>query len=294
VIGPGSVARVHKLWEAAAGGSGTAVAVDRALGRVAYSNGQGILLYDLGTGKPTDADVNTCSPVLRGGLAYAGNRLVIVCQGSVRVRVGRETATTALAIVAAPVTAASIAADRVALAHRDGVVRIYPLDGGAPTEIPVPGPPIDVKSLALSADGTRVAVAWVQGSIWWWDLSAPATPHDLVRHDRESDTVAWSRDGRQLAEEGESFHTTVWSFAAEPATTATLRNGSWIKRLLFTEDGGWLVRGGSDGLELAEIAGPKRIVLDDRGAVEDVAMSADGTTLAAADREGRLTVWSTR
>jgi hypothetical protein len=36
------------------------------------------------------------------------------------------------------------------------------------------------------------------------------------------------------------------------------------------------------------------VVLDDRGSVEDVALSEDGTALAAADREGRLTVWAVR
>jgi len=288
--------RVKLRWEAAPGGAGSAVAVSRALDRVAYSNGQGVMLFALGSGKPVDAGLVTCAPVIRGGLAYGGQRLVVVCQGAVKIRDAAAAATTRdLAIAPAPVTAAALAGDRLALAHRDGVVRVYPLAGGAPVEIPVPGPPIDVKSLALTADGARLAVAWVQGSVWWWDTAAPAAPHDLVRHDRESDTLAFSRDGALLAEEGESFYTTVWSdLAGTPAVKARLRNGSWVKRLLFTPDGAWLVRGGSDGLELAEIAGPKRVVLDERGSVEDVAMSEDGALLAAADREGRLTVWAVR
>jgi len=286
--------RVKQRWEATPGGAGNAVAVSRALDRVAYSNGQGTLLYALGSGKPVDTGLTTCNPVVRGGLAFSDRRLVVVCEGAVKLRDATEPARD-LPIAPTPVTAAALAGDRLALAHRDGVVRIYPLAGGAPVEIPVPGPPIDVKSLALTADGARLAVAWVQGSIWWWDTAAPAAPHDLVRHDRESDTLCFSRDGALLAEEGESFYTTVWSdLVGTPTAKARLRNGSWVKRLLFTHDGAWLVRGGSDGLELAEIAGPKRVVLDDRGSVEDVAMSEDGAVLAAADREGRLTVWAVR
>ncbi len=286
--------RVKLRWEAAPGGAGSAVAISRALDRVAYSNGQGVTLFSLASGKPVDAGLVTCAPVIRGGLAFSGQRLVVVCQGAVKIRDAAAPARD-LAIAAAPVTAAALAGDRLALAHRDGVVRLYPLAGGAPVEIPVPGPPIDVKSLALTADGARLAVAWVQGSVWWWDTAAPAAPHDLVRHDRESDTLCFSRDGALLAEEGESFYTTVWAdLAGTPTVKARLRNGSWVKRLLFTPDGAWLVRGGSDGLELAELAGPRRVVLDDRGAVEDVALSEDGTALAAADREGRLTVWAVR
>lgn len=287
--------RVKKLWEVSAGGTGTAVGLSRGLGRVAYSNGQGILLYNLANGEPADAGIATCHPVIRGGLCYLGRQLVVVCQDGVKVRDGTDPTTRDLAVTAVAVTAAAFANDRVALAHRDGVVRIYPLDGGPPTEIPVPGPPVDVKSLALTPDGSRIALAWVQGSIWWWDTKDPATSHPLVRHDRESDTIAFSHDGMALAEEGESFYTNVWRYQGDTTSpSARLRNGSWVKRLRFLHDGKWLVRGGSDGLELAEVGGPKRVVLDERSAVEDVAMSEDGTTLAAVDRDGRLTVWGVR
>ena len=51
----------------------------------------------------------------------------------------------------------------------EGLVEI----GADVVEIPVPGPPIDVKSLALSPDGSIIAVAWIQGSIWWWRTAEP-------------------------------------------------------------------------------------------------------------------------
>ena len=73
-----------------------------------------------------------------------------------------------------------------------------------------------------------------------------------------------------------------------------IRNGAWLKRIRFTSDAKWLVRGGSDGLELAQIDGPRRVVLDTRGAVEDVALDEHGATIAAVDRDGRLTVWAPR
>lgn len=298
VIGGQNASRVQKLWERAARGVGTATAVSRALGRVAYSNGQGIALFALDDGEEVDRELSTCSPVLRGGLAYTGERLVIVCQHALLLREGATLTPRELPLAPAAVTATAVAGDWVALAHRDGVLRLQPLDGGTALEIPVPGPPIDVKSLALSPDGTRLAVAWVQGSIWWWDTRAPGSPQDLVRHEAESDGVAFSGDGRLFAEEGEPFFTNVWSFAgptnAAPTERFKLRNGAWIKRLLFTHDGQWLVRGGSDGLELAELAGPRRVVLDQRGAVEDLALSEDGTVLSAVDRSGRLTVWAAR
>ena len=116
-----------------------------------------------------------------------------------------------------PVTAAAVAWPRIALGHHDGVIRIYGLDGSSTIEIPVPGPPIDVKSMAMTPDGSRVAIAWVQGSIWWWDTKAPDAPHKLVRHESEADAISFNDDGSLLAEEGEPRYTTVWSFAGTPA-----------------------------------------------------------------------------
>ena len=289
-VGAGNAERVKKRWEAAAGGRGRAVAIERQRGRVAYSNGTEVLVYALANGRRLPAIAGACHDVIRGGLAYAGQRLVIVCENSAQIV--RDAATSELPIASSTVTAAAFTEDRMALGHHDGVVRIYPINGGDPTEIPVPGPPIDVKSLALTPDAARVAVAWIQGSIWWWEVDQPDTPHKLIRHDSESDALAFNGDGTLLAEEGESLITTVWSFAGEPRETDKVKNGSWVKRIHFTHDSKWLVRGGSDGLELAEIAGPHRVALDTRGAVEDVALDDQGHTIAAVDRDGRLTVWA--
>ena len=292
-IGSGNVDRVTKAWEAAAGGFGRAVAVSRKLVRVAVSSGSPVKIYDLYSGRPV-ATIPTCADVIRGGMAYVDGRLVVVCESGVRTYEGTDESSQRVDTSPAKITAAAFAGTRLALGHHDGVVRIHDLGGAPPIEIPVPGPPIDVKSLALTRDGSRLAVAWVQGSIWWWDVAQPAAPHPLTRRDSESDSVAWSDDGSLFAEEGNTNATTVWSFGAAPAEQATLRNGDWVKRILFTRDGKWLVRGGSDGLDLAEIAGPRRVVLESRGSVEDVALDEIGALVAAVDRDGRLTVWGTR
>jgi WD40 repeat protein len=293
-IGAANAERVTKIWEAAAGGFGRAVAVSHALRRVAYSSGPEVLVFDLKQGQRQPKVKGACSNVVRGGLAYVGDRLIVVCENAAQTVTGSDPTAHELPIAASPVTAAAFAGNHLVIGHHDGVVRLYPVQGGTPTEIPVPGPPIDVKSLALSPDGQRVAVAWIQGSIWWWDVSQPSVPHRLVRHPSESDTVAFSADGRMFAEEGATNTTSIWSFVGKPTLKRKIRNGSWLKRLRFTRDAKWLVRGGSDGLELAEVDGPRRVVLDTRGSVEDVALDEHGATIAAVDRDGRLTVWAPR
>jgi hypothetical protein len=189
----------------------------------------------------------------------------------------------------ASITAAALASRKLALAHRDGVVRVHDLASGELIEVIVPGPPIDVKSLAIDAAGERVAVAWVQGSIWWWELKQPEVFHKLVRNENESDSIAFAPNG-SFAEEGRPSFTTLWRFDVEqePRKVGELRNGDWVKRLLFTRDSLWLVRGGSHGLDLAEASGPKRVVLDSAGRVEDVAMDETGSVIVVGDRLGRL------
>jgi WD40 repeat protein len=293
-IGTPNAERVKLVWEADAGGAGRAVGVHRGLARVVVAAGTSVSVYDLRSGKRTSA-LPACREVLRGGLSFSANKLVVVCESGLELYDGAKlTRVSAPKIAPAAATAVAIVGSRVAIGHRDGVVRVYSLDGQPPIEIAVPGPPIDTKSLDVTRDGTRVAVAWVQGSIWWWHTGHPGEPHDLVRRDNESDSVAFSYDGALFAEEGRNNFTTLWSFGEKPSEKATLRNGAWVKRLRFTRDGKWLVRGGSDGLELAEIAGPRRVALDTRGAVEDVAFDENATMLAAADRDGRLTVWAPR
>lgn len=293
-IGHATVDRVKKSWEVAGGGYGRAVAVSRALGRVAFANKDGVELFDLITGKST-GKVQRCRDVVRGGLAFHAADLVIVCEKSVvRVDAHKRTDRPDLAVHASRITAAAFVGARMALGHHDGVLRIYGLDGAATAEVRVPGPPVDAKSLALTRDGARLAVGFVQGSVWWWDLAKPDAFHDLVRHESETDALAFSDDGGLLADEGATHTTTLWELGATPSAKTKLKHGNWVKRILFTRDGKWLVRAGSDGLELTEIGGPKRVALDTRDPVEDAAFDEHGALLGAVDRQGRLTLWAVR
>lgn len=293
-IGTGNVDRVKLRWEAAVGGYGLAVSIDRELGRVAVATGRPVELFDLRTGKDLGS-VDSCRKVVRGGITFEKGKLLVVCERSLQLFDGKKLARLhAPRINPSPVTASAVAWPHVALGHHDGVIRIYDLDGADTIQIHVPGPPIDVKTMAMTPDGSRVAVAWVQGSIWWWNTKAPNVPHKLVRHESEADAISFNATGTLLAEEGEPRYTTVWSFVGTPAEKTRIRNGRWVKRIWFTKDSKWLVRGGSNGLEIAQIDGPQRVALDTSGMVEDVAMGDRLATIAAVDRAGRLTLWAVR
>ncbi len=288
-IGATNVERVKLRWEALPGGFARAVAVSSGLDRVAFGSDSGTLLYELGTGKPA-GKLGACADMVRSGMFFYRSHLWVVCrEGVQRFDPLERRKLEPLEVDTAPITAAAFSDSRLALAHRDGVIRVHDLESHERFEVVVPGPPIDVKSLALDAAGKRVAVAWIQGSIWWWDLAEPQTYHKLVRYEHESDSLSFAPNGL-LAEEGRTGFTSLWRFGAqgEAEKAAEIVNGDWIKRLGFTHDSTWLVRGGSDGLDLAEALGRKRIELDARGKVEDVAMDEAGSVIVSGDRVGRL------
>lgn len=294
-IGAQTAETVKLRWEAVPGGFARAVAVTSSLGRVVFSSDKGTSVFDLRTGK-LRGELDTCEDVVRGGLFFHAGQLLVVCRQGVELHSVTGTKQVGkLETNEAPITAAAFAGSRLALAHRDGVVRVHDLATSHLVEVVVPGPPIDVKSLALDAAAERLAVAWVQGSIWWWKLSEPTAFHKLVRHENESDSIAFAPDGT-FAEEGRQGYTTLWRFTAgaEAEQRAEIDNGPWVKRFVFTRDSSWLVRGGSHGLDLAEVNGSRRLVLDTAGQVEDVAMDESGSLIASGDRAGRLMVFAPR
>lgn len=297
-----SAESVKLRWEAVPGGFARAVAVTSNLGRVVYSSDRGSFVFDVRTGKAT-GELDACDDVVRGGSFFYAGRLVIVCREAVEFHSVTDLKQQGqLQVNRAPITAAALAGSRLALAHRDGVVRVHDLASSKLIEILVPGPPIDVKSLALDAATERLAVAWVQGSIWWWKLSEPTVFHDLVRNENESDSIAFAPDGT-LAEEGRQGFTTLWwrfgtgGTGEKPGAgekRGEIQNGAWVKRFVFTRDSSWLIRGGSDGVDLAEVNGSRRLVLDTAGQVEDLALDESGALIASADRAGRLMLFAPR
>ena len=137
------------------------MAASRALGRAAISASGDTQLFDLATGVRAGKTTEGCSRVLHHGLGFGGGNLVIACEDKLEVLDATAlTKVKSVRIEPSKVQAASVSWPRVALAHEDGVIRIYSLDGAAERQIAVPGPPIEVTSLALSRDGERVAVGW--------------------------------------------------------------------------------------------------------------------------------------
>ena len=285
--------KTARLWRAEGGSWGHAIAVSRALGRVAVSGGSETQLFELATGNPAGKISEGCGRVLHRGLGFGGGNLVLACEDKLDViDAASRTKIKSVRIEPSKVQACAIAWPRVALAHEDGVIRIYSLDGAAERQVPVPGPPIEVTSLALSRDGERVAVGWTQGSVWWFETQKPSEPHKVAKGSSHVSAVAWSHDGALLAEGSPSFHVAVWKTGPPSANVGTFKVGSWTNGLAFTQDGTWLFHGGSDGFAVGEVGGTAAHELAGHAdAIEDVAIDEAGIHVVTTDRDGHVDAW---
>jgi WD40 repeat protein len=158
----------------------------------------------------------------------------------------------------------------------------------------------NVADVAFSPDGTRLAAGGMTG-LKLWDAATGQELASLPTRARMVNSVAFSPDGKLLAAGGSwDRQAEVWDLATG-RRLFTVRTGG-VTRLTFSPDGRWLVtaswddRGGrslGDTVEVWEAATGRQL-LNLQGKIEEVhsvALSPDGTRLAAGDRDGTVRVW---
>jgi WD40 repeat protein/transcriptional regulator with XRE-family HTH domain len=108
------------------------------------------------------------------------------------------------------------ATDLVAVGGADNVVRVYDItDPAAPRAVgePLVGPTDTVYSIQFSPDGTRIAAAALDGSVWLWRRAGSGTFEDdmvLRATDKSLTAVGWSGDGSAVAAGGHDGWGKVW------------------------------------------------------------------------------------
>ncbi|WP_165068497.1 WD40 repeat domain-containing protein [Paludisphaera rhizosphaerae] len=100
-------------------------------------------------------------------------------------------------------------ADFLATGGASGVVRLWDLDKGTPTQR-FDAQAMGVNDMAFSPDGSLLAVAHDSGHIRLWDIETGKEVAKLEAHKGGALAVAFSRDGRSLATGGRDFSVSVW------------------------------------------------------------------------------------
>ena len=154
-----------------------------------------------------------------------------------------------------------------------------------------------LRSVALSADGKRVArLEPAKGSIEIYDAESLEPLHTIeTGHTDFIIAVALSPDGRQLATGGQDRVIKLWNLdGGEPITFRGFSGTS--QYIVFTPDGKRLIAAGqSPEVRVWDLATKTEHILPrpEQGHVTHLALSRDGTLLAASPRTAEVTsIWN--
>ena len=154
----------------------------------------------------------------------------------------------------------------------------------------------EVKAVAWSPDGTRIASASEDKTVQVWDAFTGSTLLTYRGHSDKVITVAWSPDGARIA--SASFDGTVQVWNATTGGNPLVYHGHHgpVRAVAWSPDGQHLASGGADTTVQVWVATLGQLIHTYSGHRQDVqavAWSPDGTSLASASFDTTVRVWDT-
>jgi WD40 repeat protein len=149
--------------------------------------------------------------------------------------------------------------------HDDGrftpLVCLIDLAVGRLARPPLKGPTGPIESVALSADGKRVAGFENGGGVWLWDVVGEAAPRQLVRinHKAAVHVIAMSPDGQRVAYFPQHNQCQICDTqTARKEAQLRIAQGSKFFAVAWSPDSSTLATAGSDGLRFWSADGTLR------------------------------------
>ncbi len=181
------------------------------------------------------------------------------------------------------------------LTPKDDVQIVQTDDGSVVSHFPTHGDDENwPNAMALSGDGTRVAVAGQLGTAAVFDAATGRTMHTLGEPSNARDSmvdVAFAPHGDLLAGLSGLATLYVWDTSSGEELTRVQSGGGLASSVTFSPDGSRIATAGGDGATVLSASGRELASMGGVGFVQSVAFSPDGSQLATGGGDGIAYVW---
>ncbi len=283
-----------RVWEVA--GAGAAVLPQ--LSQVALSPSGGARAGVAPGGQLAAVDTGGVVRTLEGSgwrfVSFVSEDLVVAVDGNRDVRWWRpgtgEHRT--LARLPTDLGGAVLASGSIAAASYDGMVRVWPVEGGA--EQVWPAHKTYTLSIAVTPDGKTLASSGEDGMVKLFDVTTGKS-RELPGHVGPIHQLRVSRDGALLASGDMSGDARVWRLGTGEVLVSEKQRG-FVRTVALSRDGKWVASGGDDkvvrvrsvsGTASFTLSGPEQAILD-------VDFSPDGELVAVGSGDRTVRVFDFR
>jgi WD40 repeat protein len=189
---------------------------------------------------------------------------------------------------------ASAVGGRLASCDEAGALRVWPsIDADGPLTFERPG--ARASMTRFSVNGTRLIVAWDDGTVELRDARTAQHLTDARAHDSSIASLAQSADGQLLVSAGNDGTVRVWDATTLKSVAVLPPSKGTVQAATFSPDGRMLAVAGSRQIELWDTRSWER--RDPLGRPQrwfDAAFSHHGDRLVTAGERGTVRVWEPR
>jgi WD40 repeat protein len=156
------------------------------------------------------------------------------------------------------------------------------------------GFPVRVTTIAFSPDGTRLALACVDGTVRFWDVKTDKAVEPVLKHTATVNAVVFSSDGAFVATGCRDGTAQVWNANTGESVTNAMHHIGAVNAVAFSPDAQTILTGSTDGLaQFWERASGVRLGVPLRHpqSVCSVCFSRDGQFVATGDADRTARIW---